>query len=418
MIKRTIMRYYHWFVALIIFLETILFGGIINSFVIYTVPIIEDLGVSYGAFSVASLPYSIVSFLSSMVIGVLFHRFGYRKLAVASLCISAFGMLLMSCAESLVVFGISRAIFGIGFGACFTAGAVLIIKSWFLRHQGLILGFVTMASGIGGSLMSSVLTKIIVASGWRMAALFSGTLLLIITIPYVLIRNHPKELSLRQFGEIHQQQISENPNNRNDEWPGFSGKIILRRPLFYLTCLAVTLSCISVYVTSTTIVSFFRDAGYSATAASSYNSTMMFTLAIAKLGAGWFSDRFGAKRLTFLCLFCTALGHLMLTVISSPVISHVSVGIFSAGLCMSSICIPLMTVPLFGSRGSLEVNSFVLAMPSLAMIIATPLVNFARDHFGGYTPAYRAAFIGDIVLIVMFVMIFALAKQDRKRYVA
>ena len=212
MIKSTIRRYYHWLVALIIFLETIIFGGIINSFVIYTVPIIEDLNVRYGAFSVATVPYSVVSFLSSIVVGVLFQRFGYRKIAVVSLLTSGFGMVLMSRAQSLVVLGISRAIFGIGFGACFTAGAVLIIKSWFNRHQGLILGIVTMASGIGGSLMSTVLTKIIVAINWRMAALFSGFLLVIITIPYLFIRNHPKELGLAQFGEDDQQISKKTPS--------------------------------------------------------------------------------------------------------------------------------------------------------------------------------------------------------------
>lgn len=411
-------RHYHWLVALIVFLEITVFGGIINSFVIYTVPVIEDLGVNYGSFSVANLPYSIVAFLSSMVVGVLLHSFGYKKLTTVCLLISASGMLLMSCSHDLVVFGISRAMFGIGYGACFTAGAVFIIKSWFLRHQGLILGIVTMASGIGGSLMSTILTKIIVRTGWRIAALCSGALLILIAIFYLLIRNHPKELGLKKFGENPKKEASARLHNPNEQWIGFPRQVILRRPLLYLTCLAVTLSSISVLMTSTTIVPYYQDTGYSATAASGYNSILMLVLAAAKLAAGWFSDRYGATRLTFLCLICAALGHFMITSFTSPAISYISVAIFSVGLCMTSICIPLMTVPLFGYMGSLEINSFVLAMPSLAMILATPLANFARDHFGSYVPAYRVAFITDVLLIAVFIVIFAMAGQDRKRYEA
>ena len=281
--------------------------------------------------------------------------------------------------------------------------------------EGLILGVVTMASGIGGSLMTSVLTKIIVSVNWRMAALFSGLLLIAISILFLFVKNQPEELGLVPYGKDSQNSATKTRSCK-DDWPGYPGKIILRRPLFYITCLAVTLSCICVNITSTTIVPFFRDAGYSATDASAYNSTLMITLAVAKLVAGWFSDRFGAKLLTFLCLSFTALGQYLLTVVTDPGLSHICVGIFSVSLCMTSITIPLMAVPLFGYQGSLEVNSYILSMPPLATMIATPIVNFARDYFGNYTVAYQAAFVVDLFIILLFIVIFALAKRDKVQY--
>ena len=413
--KNIAKNHYHWLVAGIIFLEMAIFGGIVNSFVVYTVPIVDDFNVTYGAFSLAGTPYGIISFLSSIVVVVLFRRFGYRKITVISLCIAATGMILISLSQDLYLYGLGKSLFGAGFGSCFTTGAVVIIKNWFQRHQGLVLGIVTMASGIGGGLMSFILTQIIVTTNWRMASLFSGALLIAIAIPYLLIRNHPKDLGLQKYGEGNQNQARK-IKQRTDLWPGYSGKVILRRPLFYLTCLTVGLSCISVTITSSTIVAFFQDAGYSATAASSYNTTIMLTLAVVKLAAGWFSDRYGAKPLTFLCVACAAIGHLMLTTISSPSISYISAGIFSVGICITSLCIPLMTVPLFGYRGSLEVNGYLLSLPSFALIVATPLANFSRDYFGSYTEAYFISFIVDLATIILFAVIFPMGKRDQKKY--
>ena len=80
------------------------------------------------------------SMVSTLVTGFLLHRFGYRKSAIVSLISFAGGLMLLAFARSLTVIGIAYGIMGLSHGICTTAGAVWMVKSWFRKHQGLLLG--------------------------------------------------------------------------------------------------------------------------------------------------------------------------------------------------------------------------------------------------------------------------------------
>lgn len=413
--RKGIRKHFHWVIAAVVFLEMIVFGGIINSVNVYVIPITESLGVTRGAYSLAGLPYSLVSFLSAMVCDSLFSRIGQRRLTVGSLLISAAALVMRAFAKDLTVYTFSMVLFGIGFGACFTAGAVRIIKLWFHRHQGLVLGAVSMASGLGGSLMTAVLTKIIVISNWRHALLFSAGLLVLTAIVYLTVRDRPQQMGLKPYGEG---TLSSERNNKRleDNWPGFPGKVIRRRPLFYLMCLTTLLSCTCVYLTSFVVVPYFQDLGYSAEKAASFDSVLMLVLAFAKLGAGWLSDRIGGKSVAVICMIFAAAGQWMLAGVTQPIAGYVAVSLFAVGLCMASIVIPLVAQPLFGYRGSTEVNSVFISMASLAVMIATPTSNLIYDSLGTYRYTFLGAAILDIFVIGLYFLMFAMARREKKRY--
>ncbi len=414
MVNQKIKNNYHWIIALLVFIEMIIFGGIINSFSVYTIPISEALGVSRGSYALAGTSYGVVSFLSSTVTVVLFNKVGYRKLAFFSLLASICGLVLMSFSENLWVYSISRALFGMGFGAGFTAGSVWIIRQWFHKHIGLVLGLVSMASGIGGSIMTLLLSNQIVTFGWRTAARSSALLLLPVTIAIlILVRDTPKEMGLQPLID---DKTTEKKIHKETDWPGLPVRSYYRRPLLYVMCFATLTSCICLYMTSFVIVPHFRDNGYSPTAASGYDSVYMICLAFAKLAVGWFSDRFGAKPLAAICLTCTALGQWILSDVSNPILSYLGVVLFAIGLCMSSITIPLISMPLFGYVSSIQLNSIFISMTSLGSIIAIPLSNLIHDQLGSYSPAFIVAAIIDVLLIGVYLAMFAIAKKDQREY--
>jgi MFS family permease len=166
---RLLKKNYHWLIAFLVFLEMIVYGGLINSASVFIQPISQELGVTTTAYSVAMMPYTITCFIGTCLSGYLFAHLGYKKTALASLVLISASLVLTANAHNLVVFSISKILFGMGYGACFTAGSVRIIKDWFWKHQGLVLGAVNMATGLGGSIMTIVLSSTIESSGWRMA---------------------------------------------------------------------------------------------------------------------------------------------------------------------------------------------------------------------------------------------------------
>ena len=75
---KAIKKHYHWLIAVIVFLEMIIYGGLINSASIFIQPISDTLGVPTTAYSVAMMPYTITCFIGTCFSGYLFSHFGYK----------------------------------------------------------------------------------------------------------------------------------------------------------------------------------------------------------------------------------------------------------------------------------------------------------------------------------------------------
>ena len=415
MIKR-IRQNYHWVVAFLVFLQMIVFGGLLNSAGVYIIPISETLGVTRGSYSVATIPYSITCTLSTMVSGYLFQKFGYKKSAIASLILITVSLVITATCKTLWGFCFSKILMGLGYGVCFTAGAVRIVKDWFFKHQGLVVGLVSMSSGLGGSLLTVILTALIENYGWRTANMVTAVIMAVITLSYLLLRDRPEEMGLRPFGFGEQPKNRKKARQEDNSWAGFSFQELLRHPLFYVMCLTTLVTCTMLYLTSGVVIPHFQDQGFSASEAAMYQSVYMLAVAVGKLLCGALCDKIGPKPITIACMVCAVAGQWILGVTADPVLSYVGVLLFAIGLCMSSIMIPLLAAPLFGYQACLSVNGIFLAMASLATIFSSPISNLCYDKIGSYSPVFRVAAIANGILIAVYFLMFAMAKRERRLF--
>lgn len=411
-------RHYHWVIALIVFVEMIIYGGFLNAGSVFTVPITEALDLTRGGYSLALMPRGIVGFFSTMITGFLFHKFGYRKSAIVSLFSFAGGLALMASARTLTMIGVSNGILGLSYGVCTTAGAVRIMKSWFHKHQGLMLGVVSMATGVGGSIMSMTLTEIIIASSWRYAYLFTALLIVILAILHLLLRDKPEQMGLRPYGDEAVPGKKQTADAAHTEWAGHTLQEILREPQFYLMAFCTLLSCTTVYLTFNVVVPHFQDGGYTASEAAGFQSLLLLCLSGAKLAGGWLSDRIGAKRVTLLCAGCAAAGQFLLADVSNLPLCYVGLVLFSIGLLATTITVPLLAMPLFGYRAFGSITGIFLAMISLGSMVAGPIVNLFYDWLGSYSPVFRVAAVIDIILIGLYLLLFYLCEKEKKHFLA
>lgn len=415
---KALKRHYHWVIALIVFIEMIIYGGFLNAGSVFIVPITESLGLNRGDYSLALIPRGIVGFFSTLVTGFLFHKFGYRKCAIVSLLTFTAGLVLLAAAQDLTVIGISNGILGLSYGVCTTAGAVRIMKSWFHKHQGLMLGVVSMATGVGGSIMSMTLTEIIIASNWRYAYIFTALLIVILAILYLLLRDKPEQMGLLPYGDENRFGSKQIADAAHTEWTGHTLQEILREPQFYLMAFCTFVSCTTVYLTFNVVVPHFQDGGYSASEAAGFHSILLLFLSGTKLAGGWLSDRIGAKRVTLLCAACAAAGQFLLADVSNLPLCYVGLILFSMGLLATTITVPLLTMPLFGYRAFGSITGIFLAMISLGSMVAGPIVNLFYDWLGSYSPVFRVAALIDIVLIGLYLLLFYLCEKEKKQFLA
>lgn len=412
---KAIKKNYHWIVALLVFLEMIVYGGLINSASVFVQPVSQGLGISTTSYSVATMPYTVACFLGTCLSGFLFSRFGYKKTAIASLILVALSLVLTASAKNIYVFCFSKILFGAGYGACFTAGSVRIVKDWFHKHQGLVLGAVSMSTGLGGSLMTVILSKVIASDGWRVANLVAALLITVIAILYLLLKDRPEQMKLRPFGfgaAVKNKKV----RSTGDDWPGFALKEQVKRPMFYLMCLCVLGSCICLYTTSGFVVPHFRSQGYSSDQAAMYQSVYMLTLAGVKLLIGFLFDRFGPKPLLIGCMLCGAAGQFILGYTNGPVLCMIAMLLFAVGLCMSSIMIPLIAAPLFGYKACLSVNGIFLGLSTFSSMFSSPISSMCFDKTGSYMPVYRVTSLILLGVLAVYLLLFVLVKKEKKRY--
>lgn len=412
--KHKLRQNYHWIIAALVFLEIIVFGGLSNSVNVFIIPVCQTLGVTRGSYGIAVMPYTAACFVANLFSGALLQRFGYKKTVLSGLAATAAAHLLMPLSGNLVFFGAVRILFGFGYGVCFTAGAVKLIKDWFVRKQGLVCGVVTMASGLGGSIMTVILTGIIEASNWQIAMFVSAGMVVLTMLTFVFIKNRPEEKGLKPYGDGHTPEKNRKING-SLFWEGLPMKALLRRPVFYFACLCVFVSCACMYVTSQMLIPFLQDEGFGAAEAAGIQSMFLLCIGVAKVFCGGLCDRFSAKYVAVGCLAGSVIGQVLLCVGSGTWLYYVGTVVFSTGLCMTSVMLPLLALPLFGQRACLNVGGIFLAMASLGNLVAQPVANVLFDRFGSYVPVYLGAAVLHAGVIGCFFWVFALADRMRKK---
>jgi hypothetical protein len=57
-----------------------------------------------------------------------------------------------------------------------------------------------------------------------------------------------------------------------------------------------------------------------------------------------------------------------------------------------------------------------LAATNVTGFVAEPVINYLYDWLGSYGPVYYAAAIMDVVLVVLYLILFGMCKKDKQKY--
>jgi len=321
---------------------------------------------------------------------------------------------LLGSSQNFLMLSLASAILGLGEGFCTTAAASRMINTWFHSHQGMILGLVTASTGLGGSLFSVVLSKVIEAGSWRSSYYLSALLIGITAIIIALCaRNRPGDLGLLPFGAGKLQSKKARKPSK-DHWPGYDPKAVMRKPTFYLMIVVVFFSCVCTYAAFSFVAPHFQDCGMSATDAASVQSIMLLSLAAAKFICGSLSDVLGAKFINMFCMLCGSIGLVLLTMVDGMSMAIIACVFFSLGTVMTTITVPLLSSSLFGYKPQGAIIGIFMALVPASSVITCPIVNMLYDRIGSYNPIFLATAVIGILVAVLMVILFIMAGRDRK----
>lgn len=405
---------YHWVIAALAVLAMLICGGVGNSLNgITLIPITESLGVSRGEFSVAMVAKNIGGVGLNLLSGILFVKFGYRKLVPVALIVSGLGFLLGSTGQTLTVMCVAGIIEGSSV-LCTSTGNPRIVSTWFHKHYGLLMGIVTAMTGLGGSIFSILFAKIVASYSWRAAYLSVAIMYFVLALLIaLLVRDRPQQMGLKPYGEGHMPKNTKRESN--DHWEGFSMAQLKKKPAFYLMVLGTLLSSICGYMALSVVSPHIQDCGMSPEFAAGVQSAVMIGLAVTKLMFGALSDKVGAKAMTIVSLISLVASMLLLANVSNAVSAYVAALVYAMALPLCGIVPPLLMPSLFGYRSGVKAIGIMYALLSAASMIASPLTNTLRDLFGSYRPVFRGTAVVAAGVTVLYVLLYVLAAKERKK---
>ena len=415
-LRRTLHDHYHWVIAVVTLAMLFFYGGAANNLSgLHIIPVTEHLGISRADFSLAGSAQTFCGMASTFLSGFLIARFGTRLTSTLGLLAAAGGYLLLANVESVWMLIFSRGIFGLASGFCSTSAASHITRVWFHRHGGTVLGMITAATGIGGSVMCIFQTAFIQSGGFAASFRFCAVVMLVVAALIVLfIRNTPEEKGLLPLGEgeeitAKRRKVAENIA------PGLPMKLLRRRPSFFLMILCTFLSCLSIYTVYSSICPFFLDCGFGDAAAAGAQSAMLLILTFTKVLVGIFSDHFGAKKVTLICCTMSFFALLLLATASSLVTAYAAVVLYTCALPLVTVGTSLIAFSLFGPRAQTQYTGIFLGVITISSFCGDLLSNAIHDLAHSYRPSFLFGALLAVIAFFLYLILYRMTDQDMKR---
>ena len=291
--KKSNLQYVFVVVALLA-LQGGFIGMLVNCTGILLSAVMADMGFTAGKIS---LYYTVRALAQAATVGFTAKCFFEKnqKLTISVMgVLSGLSFILMYFYNDLWQWYISGALNGVGM-SCVLVVIPVVINNWFKKKNGLIIGISMAASGLFATVFGPVLSKWILAYGWRKAAVILGvTGAVVVIVPTILFLNlTPEKLGLKPYGyEEDAGDRVKKAQGKSYNMPGF----------IFPLCLVSIIAGSMLTQFMNQIPTFAASIGYSLTVGAMINSCSMIGNVGGKLAMGALSDKIGIFKALYLAL--------------------------------------------------------------------------------------------------------------------
>ena len=154
----------------------------------------QTFNVNAAGFGIVSAFYFYAYAPMQLPAGVLFDRYGPRKLMTAALLLCALGSFFFASTNQLVTASLGRFLIGIGSAFSFI-GVLVLVSRWFKPSQFAILAGITQLMASVGAIFGEMpLAKLISVVGWRNASFILALVGVILAgLMWFIIRDYPQK---------------------------------------------------------------------------------------------------------------------------------------------------------------------------------------------------------------------------------
>jgi len=409
--------HYAWIAAGVTFVTLLAAAGARATPGVIMLPIGNEFQWSRGKVSAI---VSVNIFLFGLIgpfAAALYQRFGLRKTMMAALALLSVGYGVSTLAtqywQFLLLWGF---VVGAGSGLAATVLGAAVANRWFTERRGLVMGLLTASTATGQMVFLPALATVVTANGWRSAPLVvAGATALVIPLVAWLMRDDPRDVGLRPYGETGPVTAAPaaptiNPAKRAVQVLFEAARVrdfwLLAGSFF--VCGASTNGLIGTH-----LIPAAFDCGIPEVRAAGLLAAMGLFDLVGTTASGWLSDRYNCRYLLFMYYGLRGISLMLLpTALLGPT---AGLGLFALFYGLDWIATVPPTVKLtsevFGREKASIVFGWIGASHQVGAAFATYGAGVLRTSQGTYTPAFMAA--GALCLIAALIVL-PIAKTKRE----
>lgn len=386
------------------------------SFGFFMDPVTTDLGFDRSTFSLYFSLITIVGTITLPVYGKLIARFGTRPFVIFGGIWTGLVFAAFSLCKTLPMFYLVGCLGGLGFFGCSYAVVPVIVSTWFVEKNGLIMGIASACGGTVAMLLGLVFPSFINNFGWQMGYVLLGAIVFALTTPIglLLLRSNPAELGLLPYGvkEGCATDVQTDATSASNALGGIAYGDALKMPQFWGFLAAFLMMAVCVIITQH-LAAYFVSIGFSAVTAGLFMSVISAGIILTNTSAGIVSDKIGLMKTFLICSVLYALSYVLLPMTSSVVVICIALVLMSIGNANTSIFSPMLTGAVFGQKDYAALWGLVSMANVLGQAVGAPLWGLTYDLTGGYQVAMYIS--AAVVVLAYFVVVWAYKSAQAKQ---
>lgn len=407
---------YSWVIVALCFIAVCTSLGLCSSGrTMYLTAITDALDIKRSAFALNDTFRYVTTTILNLFFGTLINKFGAKKLMCAGFgCLIGFA-LINSVAEHIFVFYVGGILLGIGLSWTSTTMMSTVVNVWCKKNKGAVTGAILAANGLGGAVAVQILSPIIFEEGnpfgyrnsYRIVALVLAIVLALIVI---FFRERPKGTEKVTVGK-------RTKKVRGAGWVGMDYSDAVRKPYFYLALICMMFTGMALQGIGGISTPHMYDVGLDKAFVANLMTVSSLCLMGSKFFAGFLYDKAGIKIAMNICLSCSFVSLIALTLVANTTIGQVIAAvrvIFGAvALPLETVMLPLFASELFGNKSFNKCVGVFTAASTAGFAVGSPLANLCFDLFGSYNVAFIV--FGCLMLFVTVTMQFVVGSANRDR---
>jgi MFS family permease len=389
-----------------VFLFNLLGRGSGDTYAVFLLPLEREFGWARSQLTSVYSMYLLVGAFIAPLAGTLFDRFGPRVTYSAGLlCLSAAFFLASTLGNLWEFYLFIGVTIGVGVGLVGMVPASALLTRWFRARLSTAIGIAFSATGTGALLFVPLSQWLIESIGWRgtyqvlAAVMFLAVPFALLVVPWRLyvagLQDSVSGLRARAAGA------------------GSTVRAALRTRMYWALVQVFFFTAAAMFAVLVQAVVYFIDLGFSPiTAASAFGVTGMLSVVSVSL-SGLVAERFGFRNTVSASFAGTALGVLILVVLSywpSGLMLAAFVAVF--GLCMGvrgPIVSSIATRKFAGPKVA-TIYGLIYSANAIGAAFGSLIGGVLHDFTGGY----RAGFAFSLAAVALAVAPFWMVKELRE----